>query len=38
MTKTATLTFGDKKLEMPVIEDSQGELGIDISELRWERR
>jgi citrate synthase len=34
MAKTATLIYGDKKLELPVIEGSEGELGIDISELR----
>lgn len=32
--KTATLIYGDKKLELPVIEGSEGELGIDITELR----
>jgi len=28
------LTFGDKKIDLPVIEGTEGELGIDISELR----
>jgi len=36
MARTATITVGDKKLEMPVIEGSEGELGIDISKLRSE--
>src|SRR5207244_394793 len=34
MTRSATLTFGDKKLELPVIEGSEGELGVDITRLR----
>src|SRR5690606_32748929 len=34
MAKTATLIYGDKKIELPVIEGSEGELGIDITELR----
>ncbi len=34
MARTATITVGDKKLEMPIIEGSEGELGIDISKLR----
>jgi citrate synthase len=34
MAKKATITVGDKKLEMPVIEGSEGEIGIDISKLR----
>jgi citrate synthase len=34
MTRTATLTFGDKKIDLPVIEGSEGELAIDISKLR----
>ena len=32
--KTATLTYGDKTIELPVVEGSEGELGIDITELR----
>jgi len=32
--RTATLTYGEKKLEMPVIEGSEGELAVDISQLR----
>ncbi|WP_422928861.1 citrate synthase [Singulisphaera sp. PoT] len=34
MTRTATLTFGDQTIELPVIEGSEGELGVDISQLR----
>src|SRR5437870_4103439 len=34
MTRIATLTFGDKKIEMPVIEGSEGELAVDITKLR----
>src|ERR1041384_2666849 len=34
MTRTATLRYGDKELELPVIEGSEGELGVDISQLR----
>ncbi len=34
MNRIATLTFGDKKLELPVIEGTEGELGVDISALR----
>jgi len=34
MTKTATLTIGDKKIELPVVVGTEGELAIDISELR----
>ena len=34
MMPTATLTYGDKKIELPVVEGSEGELGIDISTLR----
>src|ERR1700751_1839173 len=33
MARTATLTLGDKKLEMPVIEGTENELGIDICRL-----
>jgi citrate synthase len=36
MARTATITVGDKKLEMPIIEGSEGELGIDIAKLRQE--
>src|SRR5271156_3545162 len=36
MARTATITVGDKKLEMPIIEGSEGELGIDIAKLRAE--
>src|SRR5271156_3898802 len=36
MARTATITVGEKKLEMPVIEGTEGELGIDISKLRAE--
>ena len=34
MTRTATLKYGDQVLELPVIEGSEGELGVDISQLR----
>lgn len=34
MAKTATLTYGNQKIELPIIEGSEGELGIDITELR----
>ncbi len=34
MARTARLTFGDQTIELPVIEGSEGELAIDISELR----
>ncbi len=34
MAKTATLILGDQKIELPVIEGSEGEMGIDISQLR----
>ena len=34
MARTARLTFGDQTIELPVIEGSEGELAIDVSELR----
>jgi citrate synthase len=34
MTRTATLKFGDQTVELPVIEGSEGELAVDISQLR----
>jgi hypothetical protein len=34
MTRTATLTFGDQTIELPVIEGSEGELAVDITQLR----
>jgi citrate synthase len=34
MTRTATLTFGDQTIELPVVEGSEGELAVDISQLR----
>ena len=34
MTRTATLKFGDQTIELPVIEGSEGELAVDISQLR----
>ena len=34
MTRTATLTFGDQTIELPVIEGTEGELALDISALR----
>jgi citrate synthase len=36
MARTATIIIGDKKLEMPLIEGSEHEIGIDISKLRQE--
>jgi citrate synthase len=36
MARTATITVGDKKLEMPLLEGSEGEIGIDIAKLRAE--
>jgi citrate synthase len=36
MARTATITIGDKKLEMPLLEGSEGEVGIDIAKLRNE--
>jgi citrate synthase len=34
MTRTATLTFGDRTIELPVTEGSEGDLALDISQLR----
>ncbi|MGA8349286.1 MAG: citrate/2-methylcitrate synthase, partial [Isosphaeraceae bacterium] len=34
MEHTARLTFGDQTIELPVIEGSEGELGVDITSLR----
>jgi citrate synthase len=34
MSKTAKITYGDIELECPVVEGSEGEVGIDISKLR----
>ena len=34
MTRNATLTFDGRTIELPVIEGTEGELAIDISELR----
>jgi citrate synthase len=34
MGETATLQFGDQTLELPIIEGSEGELAVDISNLR----
>jgi citrate synthase len=36
MARVATLTIGDKKIDLPIIEGSEGELGIDIGKLRAE--
>lgn len=36
MEKTATLTLGDKSIELPVIQGTEGEVGIDIRQLRSE--
>jgi citrate synthase len=33
-TKTATLTLGDKRVELPIVEGTEKEIGIDISRLR----
>jgi citrate synthase len=34
MARTATITFEGKQLELPVIEGTEGELGVDIAQLR----
>jgi citrate synthase len=34
MTRNVTLTFDDRTIEMPVIEGTEGELAVDISNLR----
>jgi citrate synthase len=34
MTRVAKLTFEDKSIELPVIEGSEGELAVDITQLR----
>src|SRR5208337_4851704 len=34
MGRTAKLTFGDQTIELPVVEGSEGELGVDITSLR----
>jgi citrate synthase len=34
MSRTATLKFGDKAIELPVVEGSEGELAVDITQLR----
>jgi citrate synthase len=34
MMRTATLKFGNQTIELPVIEGSEGELAVDISQLR----
>src|SRR5437763_16021266 len=34
MARTVTLVYGNERIELPVIEGSEGELGIDISQLR----
>jgi citrate synthase len=36
MNRTAKLTFGDKTIDLPVVEGSEGELAVDISGLRAE--
>src|SRR3954453_17049149 len=36
MTRTATLTFDGKSIDLPVIEGSEGELAVDITRLRDE--
>lgn len=35
-TKSATLTIGDKTIELPIIEGSEGEIAVDIRRLRSE--
>ena len=34
MSRTASLKFGDQTIELPVVEGSEGELAIDIAQLR----
>src|SRR5436305_368852 len=34
MSRTASLKYGDQAIELPVVEGSEGELAIDISQLR----
>jgi citrate synthase len=36
MARVATLIIGDKKIDLPIIEGSEGELGLDIAKLRAE--
>jgi citrate synthase len=36
MARTATIIVGEKKLDMPLLEGSEGEVGIDIAKLRAE--
>jgi len=36
MTRTATLTFAGRTVELPVVDGSEGELAVDISRLRAE--
>src|SRR5258706_9908777 len=36
MARVATLTIGDKKIDLPVIVGSEGEMGLDITKLRAE--
>ncbi len=36
MEKKATLTLGDRVIELPIIEGSEGELGVDVRKLRTE--
>jgi citrate synthase len=36
MSRTASLKFGDQAIELPVVEGTEGELAIDISQLRDE--
>jgi citrate synthase len=36
MGQTATITIGEKKLEMPLVRGSEGELGVDVAKLRSE--
>src|SRR5258707_13917918 len=34
MARTATITVNDKKVELPVVEGTEKEIGLDISKLR----
>jgi len=38
MARTATLTLGDRTIELPVVEGTEGELGLDISSLQGKAR
>jgi len=36
MSRTATILYGDKRIELPLVQGSEGEIGIDIRKLRDE--